>query len=205
MPLPPSFALTPSGISSSEGLNEAFYDPKFGSSHNSFEVLNGHLGSDNLETGAGAKTLIEHRKIQTNCASYARMAGLTGNLTYGDSLFTDSTKNHEDFLDIPGCSVTIPVRMDALVIFTWVIGGAVNTSYNWADGDWGTYSMPTSDLPGSYLGGCFTLKISRLDDGVWRDVEINPTGSRAVPPGSHMVGYALGGTRYNNKRVPPSA
>ena len=192
MAIPDLFELPP-GTPSAQDLNDAFYEPKIGAGTTSFEVLNGRLGSTNLDSSLS----ITDRKIQPNCVSYARMAGLTGNLTYADCLFTDSTKNWEDFLDVPGCAVTVPVRMNSLLIFSWQIGGAVNTNMNYGE----TFSMPTNDLPPSSLGGCLALKISRLDDGVWNDVAINPVGSRAVPPGSHSIAWDVGGHRKASLRV----
>ena len=114
------------GVSSPENLMERLYEGQTtGSEYGSFEALNGQLQGDNFDR----PDMITHKHIQPGTLANGKMVGLTGNANYRASNFFSASSADHNFRVIPGSAIEFYLPDNALVMFTWMIGGANATMF----------------------------------------------------------------------------
>lgn len=102
-----------------DSINRLTYSPTTGMP-NSCEVINGQLGSSNVD---GWK--VTHDMVRPRSCFGGDMVGLTGSLDYTPPVFTDQYTDTDAFLPLPGAALSfyLPIA-PSFVIITWQAGGA---------------------------------------------------------------------------------
>jgi hypothetical protein len=113
---------TSGNVLAADDWNDNFYKPT--AANSSFEIINGHLDSDNMDA-SWTEVTREQTQRHIYCSGWS--AAGTANLDYFDNWFVkvDTTSGTSSFTDrpvpIPGAGQEFYLPNDSMVIFCWTV------------------------------------------------------------------------------------